>query len=109
MVRTVRGWMASKVLLNRLTVASGRSARAAIGSQDTYVFGWASRLSGRLAAMKSAAAVGLSSVIRPNGMPTRRAVMKADDARTCTIDRLLSAVLVLPKVVISSICGATCS
>ena len=64
---TVRGWIASKVLLKSLTLASGPRGSSASSSQLMYEFGWASRMPGRSRANSSATCAGSASRARPSG------------------------------------------
>ena len=84
--RTVRGWMASNVLLSATTLDSGPRGSSASGSHSTNVLGWASSTPGLTSAKMSAIRSGVASLVMTIGKPRLSAMASAVTSRECTND-----------------------
>ena len=89
---TVLGWIASKVLLNSFTLASGPRGSSASGSHDMNEFGCASRMPGRTRTNRSAAFAVSESTITTIGNPRYSEIASAVNSREWTNETWIAMV-----------------
>ncbi len=92
MVRTVRGWIASKVEENSLTLASGRRGSPASSSHSMKELGWASRMPGRSRANSSATCPGSEWASTRIGKPRNSEIASAVISREWTKETWMAMV-----------------